>query len=87
MHGVIDRIEEGIAVILIESRKSEWTVPESQLPQGSKPGTILQLAVTGNDFTIIGIDQEATIAASEKAGTVQQKLQSKKKRSKFKRRN
>ena len=87
MHGVIDRIEEGIAVILIESRKAEWTVQASQLPQGSQPGTVLQLAVTANDFTIIGIDQEATTAAFAKTETIQQKLQAKKKRSKFKRRN
>jgi len=87
MHGVIDRIEDGIAVILIEESKTEWAVKEALLPPGSQPGTVLNLTETADDFSIINIDKEATATAKEKANTLQQKLQSKKKRSKFKRRD
>ncbi len=86
MLGVIDRIEDGIAVILIEENKQEWKVTEENLPEGAKEGTVLQLSLTNDTYTIIGIDKEATKTASNKAKHLQKKLQSKKKRSKFKRR-
>lgn len=85
MHGVIDRIEDGIAIILIASKEIEWSVNEADLPQGSREGTVLQLAATADGFSIIGVDKEATIAATDKATSLQKKLQAKKKRSKFKR--
>ena len=42
--------------------------------------------MTNDTYTIIGLDEEATNAASNKAQQLQNKLQAKKKRSKFKRR-
>lgn len=85
MLGVIDRIEDGIAVILIEAENKEWTVAEDHLPTDAKEGTILQLEVVQDTFNIIRIDEEATKSATAKATSLQNKLQAKKKRSKFKR--
>jgi len=85
MHGIIDRIEDGIAVILIEEIQQEWTIHESELPAQCEAGTVLQLEETDEGFEIIAIDQEATQKAAAKASMLQKKLQTKKKRSKFKR--
>ena len=85
MQGVIDRIEDEIAVILIEEKKQEWTIHESKLPAQSGAGTILQLKETEEGFEIIAIDEEATQKAAAKANMLQKKLKAKKKRSKFKR--
>lgn len=86
MQGVIDRIEDGIAVILIETEGTEWAVDETSLPVGAIEGTILQLEKNNGTYEIISIDEDATNTAIDKANTLQNKLQTKKKRSKFKRR-
>lgn len=86
MRGVIDRIEDGIAVILVEENNQEWKIAEEKLPTGAKEGAILKLEMTNDTYTIIGLDEEATNAANNKAQQLQNKLQAKKKRSKFKRR-
>jgi len=85
MQAVIDRIEDGIAVILIEEVQQEWTTNEVNLPAGSEAGTWLNVEQTTAGWNIIGIDEEATKAATASAQRLQQKLQKKKKRSKFKR--
>lgn len=85
MHGVIDRIEDGTAVILIEEENKEWKIRTESLPIGANEGTILQLDKSNEVYTIIGIDRDATNLASNKAQSLQRKLQSKKKRSKFRR--
>lgn len=85
MRGIIDRIEDGIAVILIDEKQKEWSVAETELPEGSVEGTVIQLEETDGAFKIISIDQEATATATKKAQMLQKKLQAKKKRSKFKR--
>lgn len=85
MLGVIDRIEDGIAVILIDEKQQEWSIEASFLPKGSVEGTVLQLIETDESFEIISIDWEATAAATKKAQLLQKKLHAKKKRSKFKR--
>ncbi len=85
MRGVIDRIEDGIAVILIDEKQREWSVAEIELPEGSVEGTVVQLEEKDGAFKIISIDQEATAAATKKAQMLQKKLQAKKKHSKFKR--
>lgn len=85
MQAVIDRIEDGIAVILIEEVQVEYAIDELELPAGSKEGTWLTVQQTENDWKIIGIDEEATKAATTSAQQLQRKLQKKKKRSRFKR--
>jgi len=86
MRGVIDRIEDSIAVILIEENNQEWKIAEEKLPTGAEEGAVLLLEATNDTYTIVGIDQDTTNAASNKAQKLQNKLQAKKKRSKFKRR-
>lgn len=85
MQGVIDRIEDGIAVVLIEAKNKEWTVEVEHLPKDAKEGTILQLEAESKIYKIIGIDEAVTKTATDKAKSLQNKLRTKKKTSKFKR--
>lgn len=86
MQAVIDRIEDEIAVILIEEKQLEWKTDAGNLPIGSEAGTWLIIQETADSWEIISIDEAATSEANAAAKQVQQKLQQKKKRSKFKRR-
>lgn len=86
MRGVLDRIEEGLAVILIEEAGKQFTLPENELPAGSEIGTSFTIAFKNNQYTIIAIDEAETKRTSEKSARLMQQLQQKKKRSKFKRR-
>ncbi|MGH2453539.1 MAG: DUF3006 domain-containing protein [bacterium] len=42
MRGVIDRVEDGLAVILLEEGGRAY-VPAARLPHGAKPGTLLSV--------------------------------------------
>jgi hypothetical protein len=61
MNLTIDRIEEGIAVLIgREDETVRMTVPVSQLPPGSQEGDIIRL--------ILEKDEPATTAARERVG-------------------
>lgn len=85
MQAVIDRIEDGIAVMLNIDKQTEWTIDAADLPAGSEAGTWLNIEETSNGWEIIDIDVSATKVAQASATSAKQKLQKKKKRSKFKR--
>ena len=57
MRGVIDRIEEGIAVIELEDR-SQIFFPAKRLPKGAGEGSVLRIDIT--------YDREATKRQREK---------------------
>ena len=65
MRGVIDRIEEEIAVIEIEDR-SQILFPAKRLPKGAGEGSVLRINVT--------YDAQATKRQREKIRTLQEKL-------------
>lgn len=83
MRGVLDRIEDGIAVILVEESDEQFTVSKEELPPGSKEGTWFLLEHDGNKFQIKHIDEQTTKAKEEKVKDLFQQLQSRKKKSKF----
>ena len=65
MRGVIDRIEEGIAVIEIEDR-SQVLFPAKRLPKGAGEGSVLRIDIT--------YDREATKRQREKIKRLQERL-------------
>jgi hypothetical protein len=68
----IDRIEEGIAVLLVrDEEKIKINVPLTLLPVGSKEGDILDIAITR--------DVQETEAAKERVSSLLEKLQKKNK--------
>lgn len=44
MRGMVDRVEDGLAVILLEEGGRAY-IPAAQLPPGAKPGTMLSVRV------------------------------------------
>lgn len=83
MKAVLDRIENGIAVLLVEELKEEFTVNEATLPTGSKAGIWFNVEKVTNSFKIISIDEATTEKNIHKSASLMAKLQEKKKRSKF----
>ena len=68
----IDRIEEGIAVLLVRvEEKIKINVPLILLPVGSKEGDILDIAITR--------DVQETEAAKERVTSLLEKLKNKNK--------
>ena len=68
----LDRIEEGIAVLLVrDEEKIKINVPLTLLPVGSKEGDILDIAITR--------DVQGTEAAKERVTSLLEKLKSKNK--------
>ena len=65
MRGVIDRIEEKIAVIELEDR-SQVLFPAKRLPKGAEEGSVLKIDIT--------YDREATKRQREKIKKLQEKL-------------
>ncbi len=86
MHGYLDRIEENKwGVILVEEIKQEFTLPLSELPEGSVPHTWFNLVITQDQITSIHIDHEKTISMQNHVEDLVSKLRAKNKGSKFSR--
>lgn len=86
LNGVIDRIEDNYATILIESIQQEFIVHEDKLPEGSKEGIWLDIEKVEDNFTIIKINEEKTNDMQQKSEQLMNKLKSRKRSSRFKRR-
>lgn len=68
----LDRIEEGIAVLLVrDEEKIKINVPLSLLPEGSKEGDILDIAISR--------DVQEAEAAKERVTNLLEKLKNKNK--------
>ena len=57
---VIDRITDGWAVLLVGDREQERRVRESDLADGAKEGSIIQVRVSGLKVEVIDVDAGAT---------------------------
>jgi len=67
MKATIDRIEEGIAVLISNDKKPlRMTVPVSLLPPWAKEGDIVSIAIDR--------DEEATAASKERVSSMIEKL-------------
>lgn len=85
MKAVLDRIENGYAVMLIENNQAEFTVPVNQLPAGSSAGTWFSVSVVNDQITKLIIDQKTTLQKKQRAEQLRNKLNQMKKSSKYKR--
>jgi hypothetical protein len=69
----LDRIEEGIAVLLVRDDETiKINIPLTLLPSGSKEGDILDIAITR--------DVQETETAKERVSSLLEKLKSKNKK-------
>lgn len=85
MYGVFDRFSDnGIAVILIESINKEIHIPIHELPTGSEEQTWFHIEEHQGTYQVTSIDKEKTKQMQQKSSSLQDKLQAKMKRSKYK---
>ena len=57
---VIDRVEEGQAVLLVGNDERQLIVPLSALPQGAAPGQWLRVEIEGSRLRSATLDPEQT---------------------------
>lgn len=86
IHGVLDRIENGIATILIDDLNEELILSASELPEGSEEGTWFYLEKVNDSFVINKIDHTRVASERQRSKNIMKQLQSRNKTSKFKRR-
>jgi Protein of unknown function (DUF3006) len=70
---VIDRFEEGLAVLLIGEEARRLVVPRKDLPRGAKAGHWLQVEMEGERLLSAVIDEEETARAKQR---IAEKLES-----------
>ena len=60
--GVVDRISNGWAVILVGEKEQERKVREDELPDGVREGSIVKVRASGLHLEVVGSDDTATEA-------------------------
>lgn len=86
VHGVLDRLaDRNQAVILIEELNKEIIIPTIKLPEASQANTWFTIKLRGDEIIEIEQNDEKTDQALQKSTDLMEKLRSKSKGSKFKR--
>lgn len=85
MRSVLDRFEEGLAVLIAEQAGREFHVPLRYLPDGSKPGMWFVLTVENGTVVDMEVDTASSEAQNNKAEQLIERLRAKKAGSRFKR--
>lgn len=80
MHGVIDRIEDGFAVILLEEQQEELMIPQKELPDTATTGTWLQIKQTGANSYNFEIDAQKTTNQKKHVESLRKQLLKRSKR-------
>ena len=57
---VVDRVTEGVAVLLVGADEQEHTIDAQQLPPKAGEGAVLEVAVRDGAVTVLAVDEEAT---------------------------
>lgn len=86
MKGMLNRIEDGWAVILIEEEQKEFLLPLSQLPEGSQVNSWFEIELDGEKLCSISLDEESRAAKEKEARDLRRKLRRRSSGSQFKRR-
>lgn len=85
LYGVLDRIEDGLATILVNEKQKEFVISEEKLPKKSKEGTWFILEKTNDTYKIVQIDEEKTKEEMTQTTRLMNQLKARKRTSKFKR--
>jgi hypothetical protein len=54
--GLVDRIEDGVATVLVGADLDEWDFPAHLLPDEAKEGTVLRLRYVEGTYEVLDID-------------------------------
>lgn len=82
---MLDRIEEGKAVLLIQDVEKEWIIDKNHLPHGSNVGDWLTIHITEGRISDMTIDQALTQEKKKTAEDLLTSIRKQPKGSKFKR--
>lgn len=63
---VIDRFEDGQAVLLVGEQEKQFIVLRTSLPKGAKEGHWLKAELDGERLVSVAIDQEETARARQR---------------------
>ncbi|MER1955509.1 MAG: DUF3006 domain-containing protein [Desemzia incerta] len=85
MKAMLDRIEEGKAVLLIQDVEKEWIIDKNHLPHGSNVGDWLTIQITEGRISDMTIDQALTQEKKKTAEDLLTSIRKQPKGSKFKR--
>ncbi|MEQ2525462.1 DUF3006 family protein [Bacillaceae bacterium CLA-AA-H227] len=83
MKAYFDRIEEDVAVIIIEETKEQFTKPIEQLPAGSVPGTWLEVTINHDEIVEMELDSSTTESKQQTTEDLITKIRGKNKGSKL----
>lgn len=82
---MLDRIEEGKAILLIQDVEKEWIIDKNYLPNGSNIGDWLTIQITEGRISDMMIDQALTQEKKKIADDLLTSIRKQPKESKFKR--
>ncbi len=68
---VVDRIEDGMAVLLVGEKERELVVPLRDLPKGTEPGIWLKVTIEGGKVKQAQVDSETT---RQRRARIQEKM-------------
>jgi hypothetical protein len=77
---VIDRIEDGVAVILVATEEREFTCPAGTLPSDVRAGAAVRVRLDGDRISHIMADPEEDAARAERIGNKLEWLRKNRKR-------
>ncbi|RTR27133.1 DUF3006 family protein [Robertmurraya yapensis] len=83
MKAYFDRIEEDVAVIIIEETKEQFIKPIEQLPAGAVPGTWFEVTINQDEIVEMKLDASTTESKQRTTEDLLAKIRSKNKRSKY----
>ncbi len=71
---VIDRFEEGWAVLLIGEDEQRMNVPRKDLPRGAREGHWLRIELDGDQIVSMEIDEQETARATKRIASKLERL-------------
>jgi hypothetical protein len=74
VRAVVDRIVEGVAVLLVGDEETQFDVPVDELPSQVRQGSWLRVRLRGADVEVVDLDPEATERARESAEAQRDRL-------------
>ncbi|MGH2428589.1 MAG: DUF3006 domain-containing protein [Candidatus Limnocylindria bacterium] len=60
LRGVVDRLTDGLAVVLVGDDEIEHHVPLDRLPAGVEEGSVVLVRMRDGELEVIGLDRDET---------------------------
>lgn len=77
---VVDRVVEGLAVLLVGDAETEVEVPAAALPDGAGEGSVVTVRSVDGSVEVLAVDDAATAAARDRAAAQRDRLRGRSRR-------